>query len=405
MPSITFILPHWMYWAGLIFVPFLGMYMVRKQRGQKVDGGMSKPVAYLLWLCGGFVGLHRFYVKNVWGMVYIPIFILLLLSNVQVRTNMNLVSKEKNDMTSAAGRVERAQRAIKKHSQAVQNYQTQAGQTQEKAAQDRINRRLKRVQKKLDREQNKLATSQQKLETAQQNLVKEKANQSKWLMITRIIAGLIALMLLVDAYLLPKLVDTCAEKEAAEGVADTEKIAMPAQPGTGDSSTLEVKNRVFYYIDQVNGYVGEFVCFWSIIAVFVYYYEVLGRYLFNSPTNWAHESMFLMFGMQYVLAAGFTNREDAHVRVDVFYRFFPDRLKGVTDVFTSVFFFIFTLALLWTCWVFAADSVKVWEVSFTEWAIQYWPVKVMMIVGAVLLLLDGITKLIKDVYVLAGKRI
>jgi len=392
-----------MYWAGLIFIPFLGMVIVRKQRGQKVDGGMSKPVAYLLWLCGGFVGLHRFYVKNVWGMVYIPIFILLLLANVQVRSAMNLVSKEKNDVTAAASRVERAQSAIKKHSEAVQKYQAQAGQTQEKAAQDRINRRLKRVQKKLDREQNKLATSQQKLKTAQQNLVKEKADQSKWLMITRIIAIIIGLMLLVDAYLLPKLVDTCAEKEAAEGVADTEKIAMPPQPGTGDSPA--VQNRVFYTIDQVNGYVGEFVCFWSIIAVFVYYYEVLGRYLFNSPTNWAHESMFLMFGMQYVLAAGFTNREDAHVRVDVIYKYFPDRLKGVTDVFTSIFFFIFTLALLWTCWVFAADSVKVWEVSFTEWAIQYWPVKVMMVVGAVLLLLDGSTKLIKDIYVLAGKRV
>lgn len=405
MPSITFILPHWMYWVGLIFIPFLGMYMVRKQRGQKVDGGMSKPVAYLLWLCGGFVGLHRFYVKNLWGIVYIPIFVLLLMANVHVRTNMNLVSKEKNDVTANTARVERAQSAIKKYSQAVQNYQAQAAQTQEKADQNRIKRRLKRAQKRLDGAQNTRATFQQKLETAQQNLVKEKARQSKWLLITRIIAGIIGLMLLVDAYLLPKLVDTCAEKEAAETGKDTEKIAMPAQPGTGGSPTLGVKNRAFYYIDQVNGYVGEFVCFWAIIAVFVYYYEVLGRYLFNSPTNWAHESMFLMFGMQYVLAAGFTNREDAHVRVDVIYKYFPDRLKGFTDVFTSVFFFIFTLALLWTCWVFAADSVKVWEVSFTEWAIQYWPVKVMMVVGAVLLLLDGTTKLIKDIYVLAGKRI
>ena len=47
------------------------------------------------------------------------------------------------------------------------------------------------------------------------------------------------------------------------------------------------------------------MAYWSIVAVFVYYYEVISRYVFNSPTNWAHESMFLMFGMQYLIAGGF----------------------------------------------------------------------------------------------------
>jgi TRAP-type mannitol/chloroaromatic compound transport system permease small subunit len=73
-------------------------------------------------------------------------------------------------------------------------------------------------------------------------------------------------------------------------------------------------------------------------------------------------------------------------------------------VFTSIFFFIFAFALMWTGWVFAYDSMSVWEVSFTEWAIQYWPVKLALPLGAVLLTLDGITRLIKDIYILAGKR-
>jgi TRAP-type mannitol/chloroaromatic compound transport system permease small subunit len=44
-------------------------------------------------------------------------------------------------------------------------------------------------------------------------------------------------------------------------------------------------------------------------------------------------------------------------------------------------------------------------VSFTEWAIQYWPVKVTLSVGALLLMLDGITKLMKDLIVLFAKRV
>jgi len=45
MPYITFVIPHWLYWGGLIVVPLLAMYIVRKQRGTQVDGTMSKPIA------------------------------------------------------------------------------------------------------------------------------------------------------------------------------------------------------------------------------------------------------------------------------------------------------------------------------------------------------------------------
>ena len=31
----------------------------------------------------------------------------------------------------------------------------------------------------------------------------------------------------------------------------------------------------------------------------------MARFVFNSPTNWVHESMFLMFGMQYMLCGAF----------------------------------------------------------------------------------------------------
>ena len=149
----------------------------------------------------------------------------------------------------------------------------------------------------------------------------------------------------------------------------------------------------------MNGYVGEFVSYWSIIAVFVYYYEVIARYVFNSPTNWAHEAMFLMFGMQYLIAGGFCLRENAHVRVDVIYTRLSKRTQAIMDVITSMFFFIFVLTLLVTGWIFFHDAFSIREVSFTEWGIQYWPVKFVLPLGAVLLLLQGISQLVKDVAV------
>ena len=56
-------------------------------------------------------------------------------------------------------------------------------------------------------------------------------------------------------------------------------------------------------------------------------------------------------------------------------------------------------ALLVTGWTFFKDSYDVGEVSFTEWAIQYWPIKFALPLGAALLILQGISQLIKDIAV------
>jgi TRAP-type mannitol/chloroaromatic compound transport system permease small subunit len=49
------------------------------------------------------------------------------------------------------------------------------------------------------------------------------------------------------------------------------------------------------------------------------------------------------------------------------------------------------------------DAINNGEVSFTEWGIQYWPVKLSMPIGSTLLLLQGVSKLIKDVMLIMRK--
>ena len=43
------------------------------------------------------------------------------------------------------------------------------------------------------------------------------------------------------------------------------------------------------------------------------------------------------------------------------------------------------------------DAVNNAETSFTEWGVQYWPVKLTMPIGAALIVLQGVSKLIKDI--------
>ena len=201
-------------------------------------------------------------------------------------------------------------------------------------------------------------------------------------------------ILLHDLVRMRRLYDRCVEIESRKPPPEEEIEII--ERGPGYDPRREVDNPVSRFIDRINGAVGRYVAYWSVLAVFVYYFEVISRYVFNSPTNWAHESMFLMFGMQYVLSGAYAMREGAHVRVDVIYERFSFRTRAKIDLITSVFFFIFTVTLLVTGSLFALQSISDNEVSFNEWGIQYWPAKTMIAIGALLLLLQGISHVIRD---------
>jgi TRAP-type mannitol/chloroaromatic compound transport system permease small subunit len=113
--------------------------------------------------------------------------------------------------------------------------------------------------------------------------------------------------------------------------------------------------------------------------------------------------MFLMFGMQYMISGAYAYREDQHVRVDVVYSHLSTRGKAIADIISSVFFFIFAITMMVTGWRFAADAMHNSEISFTEWAVQYWPVKLCIPIGAALIVLQGISKLLKDIMLLSRK--
>lgn len=165
-------------------------------------------------------------------------------------------------------------------------------------------------------------------------------------------------------------------------------------------------NRFTRVIDWISNASGLFVALWTVNAVLAYFYEVLMRYLFNTPTIWVHEASYLLFGMQYLLAGAFALLHGSHVRVDIVYAALPPRQRISLDIFTSVFFFIFALALIGTSWRFFMDSYSMNEITIETWGIQHWPVKAMMLLGALLLALAGISKLIKDIqlFIRLGKQ-
>jgi TRAP-type mannitol/chloroaromatic compound transport system permease small subunit len=376
MPTLNFVLPLWMYWTGLALFPLVAMYLVARQRRR---GAPAEPIlftAYLFWLTAGFAGIHRFYLKSWWGFAFVPFLIAVIYCNAQVRDVREGVSR-----TFAA--LERAQTALKDARNDLQRAQSDGVPADAAAA--------------------SVAKAQAALTPRQADYQAAQAIHQHWFGLARNFALVIAVLLLVDAFLIPGL---ARRRRALEG-----PVAAPVAPpgpvvheqGTAEDPTLGFHTHVTDAIERVNVKAGEYVAYWAVISVFVYYYEVMARFLYNSPTNWVHESMFLMYGMQYMISGAYAYREDQHVRVDVVYSKLTARGKAIADIVSSVFFFIFALTLLWTGGRFAMDAVNNAETSFTEWGVQYWPVKLTIPIGAMLIVLQGVSKLIKDILFVARK--
>jgi TRAP-type mannitol/chloroaromatic compound transport system permease small subunit len=373
MPSLNFVLPHWLYWGTLVVFPLVAWHFGARQRNAGVSRRPSLFVAYLFWVCSGFLGLHRFYLRSAWGLVFIPVFLAILHVNVEIRDAREDVSRTRAALDAAHSEMRRAQ--------------PDPGVAVSPERADR----LARARSAEEAAEADFAAMQSELDS--------RRSTARWL------ALLLGAMLLVDAALLPAAVRRAAQREGERRAAPPAEPSIPDIPpaGTSEDPTLALHTRFTDAIEWVNLRAGEFVAYWAVVSVFAYYYEVIARFAFNSPTNWVHESMFLMYGMQYMLAGAYAYQADQHVRVDVFYTKFSARGKAIADLITSVFFFIFILTLLWTGGKFALDAIRNSEVSFTEWGVQYWPVKLMMPIGAALLALQGLAKLIKDIILLTRK--
>jgi TRAP-type mannitol/chloroaromatic compound transport system permease small subunit len=370
MPQLNFVLPLWLYWAGLLLFPLVAAWLVARQRRRRTVTSPSNFVAYLFWLTAGFLGIHRFYLRSMVGFVFIPVFLGVLYTNGVARDVRDDDSRTYAEAQAARTAFEtaRAPDADASPEDAAAYAEARKAVGTRKAAYDEAH-----------------------------GVYEAALTHGRW------VAWLLFAMLAVDAVLIPGLVRRRRAVEAKlPQAAVVEPPPMPPA-GTGEDPTMRLHTRFTDAIEWVNVKVGEFVAYWAVIAVFVYYYEVLARYVFNSPTNWVHESMFLMFGMQYLLSGAYAYHADQHVRVDVVYSKLSTRGKAICDIVTSVFFFIFIGTMLWTGARFALDAIHADEHSFTEWGVQYWPIKLAIPVGAALILLQGIAKLVKDVLIVTRR--
>jgi len=150
------------------------------------------------------------------------------------------------------------------------------------------------------------------------------------------------------------------------------------------------------FIDSLSEWTGKAVSFLLFLLTVIVGYEVVSRYVFQSPTIWVHEMSAMLFGTFIIIGGAYTAYRGGHVNMDLVYRAFSPRVRALLDMVTFLVALVFLWALLWKGGVTAWKSIKMVEHASTQWGPPIYPFRVMLPLGAFLLLLQLIAKFIRD---------
>ena len=86
--------------------------------------------------------------------------------------------------------------------------------------------------------------------------------------------------------------------------------------------------KVIRLIDGFAEWCGRIIAFLCFPLVAALTYEVIARYVFKAPTDWAYDITYMLYGTIFMLAAAYTLLKKGHIRTDLFYNKWPPKKQG-----------------------------------------------------------------------------
>jgi TRAP-type mannitol/chloroaromatic compound transport system permease small subunit len=157
-------------------------------------------------------------------------------------------------------------------------------------------------------------------------------------------------------------------------------------------------------IDALNERVGHLVYWLILAAVLVSAGNASVRYAFDISSNAWLELQWYLFSAVFLLAAGYTLLHNEHVRIDVIIGRFSPRTRAWVDLLGGLFFLLpMAVVITVLSWPVFVESWTRNEVSSDAGGLLRWPVKLLIPIGFLLLVLQGISEITKRLAFLLGR--
>ena len=178
-------------------------------------------------------------------------------------------------------------------------------------------------------------------------------------------------------------------------------------------------------VDAVNYRIGRVMMYGIFVLMGVLLWSSVSK-TFYLPSLWTLEFAQFTMVAYYILGGPYSIQLGSNVRMDLLYGEWSPRRKAWTDAITVLFLIFYLVVLLYGGIGSTAYSLGYWgteplsffgglitgaeevgrmETSPSVWRPWLWPIKTVMVVGIFLMLLQGISELLKDILLLRGEAV
>jgi TRAP-type mannitol/chloroaromatic compound transport system permease small subunit len=156
-------------------------------------------------------------------------------------------------------------------------------------------------------------------------------------------------------------------------------------------------------IDAFTKWVGKRLAWLILVAVIVSALNATVRKIFDTSSNSWLELQWVLFSIVFLLCSSWTLLDNEHIRIDIVNNLLPKKLRDSIDVLGHAFFLLpLCIVMIITGGPFFMRSFEINEQSGNAGGLPQWPAKSLIIIGFTMLLVQGISELIKRIAVMRG---
>ena len=158
-------------------------------------------------------------------------------------------------------------------------------------------------------------------------------------------------------------------------------------------------------IERATSSVGIFASFAIVPLVLATCYEVISRYVLDSPTIWAYEVGYILTGSHFLLGMAYTLKKGEHIRIDVFSAAFSQRTRAIIDL---VSYAVILPLMLWLTYALfghlATGYLRNEHSGQSAMNLPVWPFRIVFLVAFALFALQILAEVLKTLRRLDGKK-
>src|SRR4051794_36068450 len=156
-------------------------------------------------------------------------------------------------------------------------------------------------------------------------------------------------------------------------------------------------------IDAFTRWTGKRLAWLILLAVVISALNAIVRKVLDTSSNSWLELQWILFSIVFLLCASWTLLDNEHIRIDIVNNLLPNKVRNAIDVIGHIFFLLpLTIVMIITGIPFFRRSFEINEQSGNAGGLPQWPAKSLIMIGFAMLLVQGISELIKRIAVMRG---